>query len=119
MSALTDYLANKKILILGMGREGRSSLQYIQTHVPSVQITLADRNDPHIDGFDGFYGADYLAHMDGFDLVLKSPGIPFVGVDVPQGVEVTCQTDLFVRFAGCVCVGVTGTKGKTTTSTLI
>ena len=119
MSALTEYLKNKKILILGMGREGRSSLRYIQTHVPSAQVMLADQNDPHIEGVDGFYGADYLAHMEGFDLVLKSPGIPFVGVEIPAGVEVTCQTDLFVRFSGCVCVGVTGTKGKTTTSTLI
>ena len=119
MSALTEYLANKKILILGMGREGRSSLRYLQTHVPSAKVMLADRNDPHIEGVDGFYGADYLDHMDGFDLVLKSPGIPFVNVGIPDGVEVTCQTDLFLRFSGCVCVGVTGTKGKTTTSTLI
>ncbi len=119
MSALTEYLENKKILILGMGREGRSSLRYLQTHVPSVEIMLADQNDPHISGVDGFYGADYLAHMDEFDLVLKSPGIPFVGVEIPDGTEVTCQTDLFLRFSGCVCVGVTGTKGKTTTSTLI
>ncbi len=119
MSALTDYLENKKILILGMGREGRSSLRYITTHVPSATVALADRNDPHIEGFDGFYGEDYLEHMDGFDLVLKSPGIPFVGVPIPDGTEITCQTDLFLRFSGCVCVGVTGTKGKTTTSTLI
>ena len=119
MSALTDYLENKTILILGRGREGRSSLRYITTHVPSATVALADRNDPHIEGFDGFYGEDYLDHMDGFDLVLKSPGIPFVGVPIPDGTEITCQTDLFLRFSGCVCVGVTGTKGKTTTSTLI
>lgn len=43
----------------------------------------------------------------------------FKDVDVPDGVEVTCQTDLFLRFSDCVCVGVTGTKGKTSTSTLI
>ena len=119
MSALTEYLSDKKILILGMGREGRSSLRYLRTRVPSAKVMLADQNDPHIDGCGGFYGADYLEHMDGFDLVLKSPGIPFVGVTIPDGVEITCQTDLFLRFSGCVCVGVTGTKGKTTTSTLI
>jgi UDP-N-acetylmuramoylalanine--D-glutamate ligase len=43
----------------------------------------------------------------------------FRDVTVPEGVEVTCQTDLFLRFSKCICVGVTGTKGKTTTSTLI
>ncbi|MBQ7540766.1 MAG: UDP-N-acetylmuramoyl-L-alanine--D-glutamate ligase [Clostridia bacterium] len=119
MSRLSEYLQNKKILILGMGREGRSSLAYIRSHIPSAQIAIADRADPHIDGVPGFFGADYLSHMAQFDVVLKSPGIPFVGVPIPEGTEVTCQTDLFLRFSGCTCVGVTGTKGKTTTSTLI
>lgn len=119
MSALSDYLRGKKILILGMGREGRSSLQFLRTHVPGAAVAIADKIDPGIDGVPGFFGDDYLAHMGEFDIVLKSPGIPFVGVDIPAGTEVTCQTDLFLRFAPCVTVGVTGTKGKTTTSTLI
>ena len=107
MSALTDYLQHKKILILGMGREGRSSLRYIQTHVPTAEVAIADRIDPGIQGVPGFFGETYLDHMAGFDLVLKSPGIPFVHVGIPQGTEVTCQTDLFLRFSGCTCVGVT------------
>ena len=102
-----------------MGREGRSSLRFLQTHVPSARIAIADRNDPHIDGVPGHFGADYLAHLGEYDVVLKSPGIPFVGVDIPSGTEITCQTDLFLRFADCVSVGITGTKGKTTTSTLV
>ena len=116
MSARIDYLDHKKILILGMGREGRSSLQFLQTHAPDARIALADKNDPHIDGFPGFFGEDYMAHLGEFDLVLKSPGIPFVGVSIPEGTEITCQTDLFLRFAPCVSVGITGTKGKTTTT---
>lgn len=119
MSRLTEYLQNKKILILGMGREGRSSLRYIQSHVPNASVAVADRNDPQIADVPAYFGEGYLSHLGEFDLVLKSPGIPFVGVDVPQGTQITCQTDLFMRFADCVCVGVTGTKGKTTTSTLI
>ena len=119
MSALTDYLQQKRILILGMGREGRSSLRFLQSRVPSAFLAIADQNDPHIDGVPGHFGADYLAHLGEYDVVLKSPGVPFVGVDVPAGTEITCQTDLFLRFADCVSVGVTGTKGKTTTSTLV
>ena len=119
MSALADYLRDSKILILGMGREGRSSLRYIRTHVPDADVTIADRVDPKIDGVPGYFGEEYLAHLGEFDLVIKSPGIPFVGVEVPPQTEITCQTDLFLRFAGCVSIGITGTKGKTTTSTLI
>ena len=119
MCALSEYLADKKILILGMGKEGRSSLEYIRRHAPTAKVALADRRDPGVEGVAGFYGEDYLSHMDGFDLVLKSPGIPFVGVKIPDGTEVTCQTDLFLRFSDSTVVGVTGTKGKTTTSTLV
>lgn len=119
MSALTDYLNGKKILILGMGREGRSSLAFLRSHAPEATVAVADKNDPHIDGVPAFFGDGYMEHMGEFDVVLKSPGIPFVHVDIPDGTEITCQTDLFLRFAPCVTVGVTGTKGKTTTSTLI
>lgn len=40
-------------------------------------------------------------------------------VDIKDGTLVTCQTDLFLKFAPCRKVGITGSKGKTTTSTLI
>ena len=59
MSALSDYLQHKKILILGMGREGRSSLRWLRAHVPTAQIALADQKDPGIDGVPGFFGADF------------------------------------------------------------
>ena len=119
MSAVTEYLQGKKILVLGMGREGRSTLRFLQRHAPLSSVVIADRNDPHIEGVPGHFGEEYLSHLAEYDIVFKSPGIPFVGVDIPAGTEITCQTDLFLRFADCVSVGITGTKGKTTTSTLI
>ena len=102
-----------------MGREGKSTLRFLQKHAPDAVIAVADQKDPQIDGIPAYFGADYLSHMAEFDIVLKSPGIPFVGVEIPEHTEITCQTDLFLRFAPCVTVGITGTKGKTTTSTLI
>jgi UDP-N-acetylmuramoylalanine--D-glutamate ligase len=55
-----------------------------------------------------------------FDLVFKSPGIAFLDDDMyPETTEITCQTDMFLRFCDPVVVGITGSKGKTTTSTLI
>lgn len=118
---LIEYLENKKILILGFGREGRSSYEYIRHRLPEKQLTIADKMPQTLD--DSFVsvisGDGYLDSLGDFDLVLKSPGIPFRGVKIPRGVEITCQTDLFLRFCECTTVGVTGTKGKTTTSALI
>ena len=52
-------------------------------------------------------------------MVLKSPGISFKDVRDTGHAEITCQVDLFLRFAPCRKIGITGSKGKTTTSTLI
>ncbi len=118
---LIDYIKDKRILILGFGREGRSSYNYIRKYLPDVILTVADRRDVSVDdpNIRLVTGDDYLSCIGDSDIVFKSPGISFCGVFVPKGVEITCQTDLFMRFAPCLKVGVTGTKGKTTTSTLI
>ncbi len=117
--ALIEYLQNKRILILGMGREGRSTLNFLKTHIPDAELAVADRVDPKIDGVKSFFGENYLDAMKDYDLVMKSPGIPFCDVAIPDNTVITCQTELFMRFAPCRKIGITGTKGKTTTSTLI
>ncbi|MBQ7054595.1 MAG: hypothetical protein IJN97_05190, partial [Oscillospiraceae bacterium] len=117
--ALIEYLQNKRILILGMGREGRSTLNFLKTHIPDAELAVADRVDPKFDGVKSFFGENYLDAMKDYDLVMKSPGIPFCDVAIPDNTEITCQTELFMRFAPCRKIGITGTKGKTTTSTLI
>ena len=119
--ALIDYYKDKKILILGFGREGQSTYNYIRRFLPEQKLAIADKNEIKID--DGnvtvHTGENYLESMAHYDIVMKTPGISLRGVEIPQGVEVTCQTDLFLRFAPCTKIGITGTKGKTTTSTLI
>ena len=115
------YFENKKILILGFGKEGRSSYEFIRKILPEKPLAIADMKDIELkdDKVRLITGEDYLSHLSEFDLVLKSPGIPFKGVKIPEGVEITCQTDLFLRFSDFTAIGITGTKGKTTTSTLI
>lgn len=98
-------LEHKKILILGYGKEGRSTEAYLRAHLPGAVIDHADRStDEH-----------YLERQQGYDLVIKTPGIPKSLVTVPY----TTATNLF--FANCKnkIIGVTGTKGKSTTSSLI
>lgn len=118
---LIEYIKDKKILILGFGREGKSTYNFIRKYLPEKHLTLGDKNTVTIDDSNISFdcGEDYLEHLDNYDLVFKSPGIPFVGVRYPNTTEITCQTDMFLRFADCTVVGITGTKGKTTTSTLI
>lgn len=117
---IIEFLKDKKILILGFGREGKSSFAYIRKYLPEKPLTVADGKEQDLpDEFtDGIFGSEYLSHLGEFDVVLKSPGIPFRDVDIPENVLVTCQLDLFLKYAPCRTLGVTGSKGKTTTSTL-
>jgi UDP-N-acetylmuramoylalanine--D-glutamate ligase len=120
-ATIHSYLENKTIGLLGFGMEGRSSYAFLRRYFPEKHLLIADRSplfleDGNVTRLDG---DDYLTVMSCCDLLIKSPGVSLRGVAIPAGLEVTCQTDLFLRFAGCVAVGVTGSKGKTTTSTLI
>ena len=122
MSQIIEYIKDKKILILGFGREGISTYNYIRKHLPEKKITIADKNYVKIEdeNTEMICGDDYLNCLGGFDLVFKSPGIAFLdNVKYPETTEITCQLDMFLRFAKPTVVGITGSKGKTTTSTLI
>ena len=122
MSKIIEYIKDKKVLILGFGREGQSTYNYIRKHLPTKALTIGDKNQPKIDDANTsvIYGDDYLKCLSDFDLVFKSPGIAFLDDDMyPETTEITCQTDMFLRFCDPVVVGITGSKGKTTTSTLI
>ncbi len=112
----------QSVLILGFGREGRSTLAFLKRNYPFLKIGIADRNR-EIAGEDleaTFHlGENYLDAIPKYDLVLKSPGVkirkwPDKAVD-----KITSQTGLFLRAFGAQTVGVTGTKGKSTTVSLL
>ncbi len=117
---IIEFLKDKSVLILGFGREGRSTYNYIRKYLPTKMLAIGDGKEQKIDdeNVEYYCGEDYLSHIGKFNIVIKSPGISFVNVDVPEGTYVTCQTDLFMKYAPCKKIGVTGSKGKTTTSTL-
>ncbi|MGN0571904.1 MAG: UDP-N-acetylmuramoyl-L-alanine--D-glutamate ligase [Candidatus Fimenecus sp.] len=117
---IAEYFRDKSVLLVGFGREGQSTFRYIRTYFPEMPLTIADKNEiAPPDAFTAcLCGDDYLQHINEFSLVMKSPGISFKEVEVGEYTEVTCQVDLFLRFANCHKIGITGSKGKTTTSTL-
>ena len=122
MSQIIEYIKDKKVLILGFGREGQSTFNYIRKHLPDKELTIGDKNKPVIndENTSVIFGDDYLKCLSDFDIVFKSPGIAFLDDDMyPETTEITCQTDMFLRFCKPTVVGITGSKGKTTTSTLI
>jgi UDP-N-acetylmuramoyl-L-alanine---L-glutamate ligase len=119
-------LQDKSILILGFGKEGRSSLGFIQSRLPGAMLGIADRNSipdeaelmANNPGLKVFTGNDYLRRLDDYDVVIKSPGIPLRLIQTNQA-WITSQTDLFLQAFADKTIGITGTKGKSTTASLI
>ena len=112
---ILNRLRGKRILILGFGREGRSSLHFVQKYLPEAVVAVADKNA--MEGVE-YSGNQYLEAMYNYDIVIKTPGISLMGFDT-KGVEITSQTDLFLSQFHSQTIGISGTKGKSTTTSLI
>jgi UDP-N-acetylmuramoylalanine--D-glutamate ligase len=119
---LQEFFTGKSVLILGYGREGRSTHELLRRLNIDCDITVADKNIVDCDAEKTIFGADYDKHLGEYDIVVKSPGVPLLGEIAPEiKARITCQTDLLFRFRDedTPIIGVTGTKGKSTTATLI
>lgn len=110
----TNEIRGNSVLILGYGREGKSVHAWLKKHYPSLHIAIADKKTD---------GDAYLEHLGDYDSVIRSPGVsPYSGKMqeyVQKGGHVTSATNIFFSLVKGMTVGVTGTKGKSTTSSLI
>ena len=122
---LIQYLDNKKILILGFGREGKSTYNLIRKYLKDQKIYIADNNEKSFENFEDnnvvlVSGDRYLENLENYDLIMKAPGISFVGVDTSNFKDkIKSQLELLLEFFDNFTIGITGTKGKSTTSSLI
>jgi len=109
-----------KIAIAGYGVEGQSSYQYWAAD-PANTITIVDQSEtPKFavpEGADVLLGADAFERLDGFDLVIRSPGL--APNKIKTDGKIWSATNEF--FAACPAdiIGITGSKGKGTTASLI
>ena len=118
---IAEYFKGKKVLLLGFGREGKATFEFLRKHYPEMTITIADKREITApdEKSEVICGENYLDAVGKFDIVMQSPGISMKDVTVPESTEITGEMDLFLRFAECFKIGIAGTKGKTTTTTLI
>lgn len=109
-----------KVLIVGFGREGKSTLSYLEKHYPEVKIAIADKNPDATKGLacEVYSGNNYLSEISNYDTVVKSPGIP-PDPAFSKAKHLTTLTNIFFESCQGTVIGVTGTKGKSTTSSLI
>jgi UDP-N-acetylmuramoylalanine--D-glutamate ligase len=103
-----DQFKNKNIAVVGEGIEGKSSVEFLKKH--GAQVTVLDQKQ----------GEDYLMGLDKFDLVVRSPGVKISELEKYVSKDkITSQTKIFMDLTPAALIGITGTKGKGTTSSMI
>ncbi len=125
------HITNKRVAVLGIGISNTPLIKYLARL--GVDITAFDRAGkeglkPALESLEGLdikysLGPDYLQELRGFDIIFKTPKVRF---DIPEllreaeaGTEITSEMELFCRLCPARIFGITGSDGKTTTTTLI
>lgn len=125
-------LKGKKAAVLGLGlRSGVPLVRFLLAK--GAQVTVLDKREAQampeifalLDGLrvDIKVGEDYLAHLKGFDLILKTPvmrpDLPELVAAIKDGAILTSEIELFCELCRAPVTAVTGSDGKTTTTSLI
>lgn len=102
---------SKKVAIIGYGIEGQDAEKFLSSR--GAIVTILDQKD----------NPKYLDNLNSFDIIVRSPGVyPYkkeIIEATKNSVLVTTPTNIFFEECLGLTIGVTGTKGKGTTSTLI
>ncbi len=119
---LKPHFDGKRVVILGYGREGKVWLELLSKLDCCREIAVADMNPLDLENpaVKPISGENYLAECERFDLILQSPGVIIKNKLSEQAKSrILTQTELLLKLRPCRIIGVTGTKGKSTTSSLI
>jgi UDP-N-acetylmuramoylalanine--D-glutamate ligase len=115
-------MKNKKVAVVGVGVSNRPLVRLLES--AGADITLYDIKTPpdEFKHLTAYIGDGYLDSLNG-DVIFRSPGVkPFergIIKAVENGAVLTSEIEFFIEHCPCEVVGITGSDGKTTTTTII
>ena len=121
---LKEYTENKSVCVLGFGREGKSTFGMLNKYCSPKSVTIADLNniDRNVnnipDSVEIISGEGYQETLNRFDIVFKSPGIVLNHQPSELNCEISSETQVFFTVFRSQIIGITGTKGKSTVTSL-
>lgn len=126
-----DALKGKKVAVLGIGVSNTPLIRMLLR--AGAKVTACDKRkredfggqieDLESLGATVYLGQDYLDHLEGQSVIFRTPGmrpdVPQLQAAVEKGAELTSEMEVFFQVCPCPIIGITGSDGKTTTTTII
>ncbi len=127
-----NYLKGRKVAIIGLGVSNIPLLDYLY-NLQSVVTVFDGKDIDEIDkkivdkivdyGMKFSFGREYLKKLTGFDIIFRSPSClpttPELVAEAERGAIITTEVEMVIELCPGLVIGVTGSDGKTTTTTLI
>ena len=132
LQEFNTYLKNRKVAVIGLGVSNIPLLDYLYNLSSKVTV-FDDRNIEQIPKdimdkitkytFEFSFGENSLLKLVGFDIIFRSPSCmptkPELIAEAQRGAIITTEVEMLLEMAPCKTIGVTGSDGKTTTTSLI
>lgn len=132
LKEFNEYLKGRKVAVIGLGVSNVPLIDYLRKYKANVTV-FDNRNIDDIDksvmdkvveyGMEFSLGREYLSKLKGFDLIFRSPScLPNkkeLVAEAERGAIVTTEIEMCIELCPCEVIGITGSDGKTTTTTLI
>ena len=126
-----DGLRGRRIAVIGAGVSNLPLIELLCKN--GHDVTVCDKRTADVmgdlagqltaQGAKLQLGEDYLTGLDRFDLLFRTPGLlplnEHLQAAAAKGVEITSEMEVFFRLCPCKTIAITGSDGKTTTSTVI
>ena len=127
-----DYIRFRKVAVIGLGVSNLPLLDYL--HNKKAKVTVFDEreeskipqdtiNKVNSYEFEKSFGKDCLDNLKNFDIIFRSPSClptrPQLKAEADRGAVVTTEVEMLMEMCPCKIIGVTGSDGKTTTTSLI
>ena len=132
LKEFNESLKNRKVAIIGLGVSNLPLLEYLY-NLHAIVTVFDKRLEEKIDNniieqvnkynMQKSFGDNYLSKLNGFDIIFKSPScrpdLPEIEKEIERGAKLTSEIELVLELAPCKVIGVTGSDGKTTTTSLV
>ncbi len=132
LEEFNNWLKNKKVAIIGLGVSNSPLIDYMYKMNANITV-FNNKTEDKIDKsilqkieqykIEKHFGENYLSNLKDFDIIFKSPSVrpdlPEIQEEVKKGAKLTSEIELVIELSPCKTIAVTGSDGKTTTTSLI